>query len=68
MKDYDPSKLVDAPTLLEILFDERSRPTVRWLRKMQADGTIPFIKIGHLVRFEVDEVRKSLRKKGRKTL
>ena len=53
-------KLVDAQGLLEALFDESSRPSLRWLRQMQAQRKIPFVKIGHLVRFDVEKVRKAL--------
>lgn len=55
------SKLVDANGLLEVLFDASSRPSVRWLRQMQAQRIIPYVKIGHLVRFDIDEVREALR-------
>lgn len=54
-------KLVDAHGLLEALFDENSRPSLRYIRKMQAQRRIPYIKLGHLVRFDVDEVREALR-------
>ena len=50
-------KLVDANGLLEALFDEQSRPSLRWLRQMQAQRKIPYVKIGHLVRFDVEKVR-----------
>lgn len=53
-------QLVDAKRLLEILFDEQSRPSSRWLRQMQAQRVIPYYKLGRLVRFDVDEVRKAL--------
>ncbi|MBK1877982.1 hypothetical protein [Pelagicoccus mobilis] len=53
-------KLVDANGLLEVLFDKSSRPSVRWVRQMQAQRKIPYVKIGHLVRFDVDEVRQAL--------
>jgi len=56
-------RLVDGPKLLEVLFDPESRPSLRWLRKMQREKRIPYIKIGHLVRFDVDEVRKALDEK-----
>lgn len=58
--DQNP-KLVDAHGLLEALFDENSRPSLRYIRKMQAQRRIPYIKLGHLVRFDVDEVREALR-------
>lgn len=47
-------KLVDAHGLLDALFDENSRPSLRYIRKMQAQRRIPYIKLGHLVRFDVD--------------
>lgn len=53
-------KLVDAHGLLEALFDEPSRPSLRWLRQMQAQRKIPYVKIGHLVRFDVEKVRQAL--------
>lgn len=53
-------KLVRAERLLEILFEEDSRPSLRWLRQMQAQRKIPYVKIGHLVRFDVDQVRAAL--------
>ena len=54
------AKLVDANGLLEALFDEPSRPSLRWLRQMQAQRKIPYVKIGHLVRFNVEEVQNAL--------
>lgn len=61
----DPSvqespKLVNADGLLEALFDEHSRPSLRWLRQMQSQRKIPYVKIGHLVRFDVQQVRDAL--------
>lgn len=56
-------RLVDGPKLLEVLFDPDSRPSLRWLRKMQREKRIPYIKIGHLVRFDVEEVRRALDEK-----
>ena len=53
-------KLVDAKGLLEALFDEQSRPSSRWLRGLQASRKIPYVKIGRLVRFNVDAVRAAL--------
>ncbi len=53
-------KLVDAPALLEILFEKKSRPSLRWLRNQQADGKIPFAKIGRLVFFDPEQVRAKL--------
>ena len=53
-------QLVDANGLLESLFDEGSRPSVRWVRQMQSQKVIPYYKIGHLIRFDVEEVKKAL--------
>lgn len=59
--DGAPHSLVGAETLLESLFpDERDRPSLRWLRKLQAQRLIPFKKVGRLVRFDVGEVRAAL--------
>jgi hypothetical protein len=55
-----PNKLVDADGLLEALFEEPSRPSLRWLRQMQAQRKIPYVKIGHLVRFDIEKVRAAL--------
>ena len=56
----NPTKLVDAQGLLETLFAEPSRPSIRWIRRLQKQRKIPYVKIGHLVRFDVEEVRKVL--------
>ena len=64
MENYvepEERKLVDAHGLLEALFDEKSRPSLRWVRKMQSQRKFPYYKLGHLVRFDVEEVRKALR-------
>lgn len=55
-----PNQLVRAERLLEILFEEQSRPSTRWLRQMQAQRKIPYVKLGHLVRFSVEQVRAAL--------
>jgi len=60
----DLNKLVDAKTLLEILFEEKSRPSLRWLRGQQKAKAIPFIKWGRLVRFDPEEVAASIAKKN----
>lgn len=66
MKDNlarEEPKLVDAKGLLEALFEEDCRPSLRWLRQMQAQRKIPYIKIGHLVRFNIEDVREALAEK-----
>ena len=51
------SQLVDGKRLLEIVFEESSRPSLRWLRGQQQRRAIPFIKRGRLVFFDPDNVR-----------
>lgn len=53
-------RLVDADGLLDALFEPACRPSIRWLREMQAQRKIPYIKMGHLVRFDITEVQNSL--------
>lgn len=53
-------RLVDAQGLLEALFTPECRPTIRWVRQMQAQRKIPYLKIGHLVRFDVAKVKEAL--------
>jgi hypothetical protein len=38
--------------LLELLFDEASRPSLRWLRDQQKARALPFAKIGRLCFFD----------------
>ena len=62
----DPhNQLVSGKKLLELLFDEESRPTVRWLHNQQKARTIPYVKIGALVFFNPDQVRKTLESRQR---
>lgn len=58
----NPPQLVRGERLLELLFDEYSRPSLRWLRQMQAQRKVPYVKIGRLVRFDVEQVRAALEK------
>jgi hypothetical protein len=53
-------KLVGAEQLLDQLFDQEARPSIRWLRQQTKAKAIPFIRIGHLVFFDVDMVRTAL--------
>ena len=46
------ARYVDAQKLLEILFEESCRPSLRWLRQQQATPKIPSVKIGRLVFFD----------------
>jgi len=46
-------KLVAAHKLLNELFSDGCRPSLRWLRTQTKAKTIPHIKIGHLIFFDV---------------
>ena len=50
-------RLVDAKGLLEILFAENCRPSLRWLRTQQKRRAIPSCRIGRLVFFDPDACR-----------
>jgi hypothetical protein len=61
MKKLSPEALVGAETLLEQLFPvKRDRPSVKWLKRQQSARVIPFLKIGHFVRYNVADVRAAL--------
>ena len=59
-------KLRDAKGLLETLFDESCRPSLRWLRTQQKRRAIPSCRIGRLVFFDPDAVRAALNGRGPK--
>lgn len=53
-------KLVTATQLLDQLFDPEARPSLRWLRTQTKAKAIPYVRIGHLVFFDVEIVRTAL--------
>ena len=53
-------KLLNAQQLLDQLFDAESKPSLRWLREQTRARAIPFVRIGHLVFFDLDIVRSVL--------
>jgi len=66
-KDKEPSTMIEAPPryvaapkLLEMLFDDDCRPSLRWFREKQAARKIPFVKIGRLVFFDPPAVKAAL--------
>ena len=61
-----PNRLVDASQLLEILFEENSRPCVRWLREQTRARSIPYLKIGRLIFFDPVNVKAHLDAKAQK--
>ena len=46
------ARYVSAPKLLELLFEEDCRPSLRWLREQQTRRKIPSVKLGRLVFFD----------------
>lgn len=56
-------KLVNAKTLLLLLWDAPSRPSLRWLREQQARRTLPYVKLGARVWFLPSAVRRCLQDK-----
>lgn len=53
-------KLVGANQLLDELFTPECKPSLRWLRTQTKARSIPHIRIGHLVFFDVAMVRAAL--------
>lgn len=53
-------KLTDARGLLEEVFAERGRPSLRWLRQQQKRKAIPYVKVAGKVFFDPAVVRKAL--------
>jgi hypothetical protein len=57
-------KLVGAQELLNELFSDGCRPSLRWLRTQTAAKAIPHVRIGHLVFFDVGMLRRTWRLQG----
>jgi hypothetical protein len=57
-------KLVNARQLLDEVFTPECRPSVRWLRSQTKAKTIPHVRIGRLVFFDVEMVRLALASKN----
>lgn len=53
-------KLVSAEQLLEQLFAPECKPSLRWLRTQTKAMSIPHVRIGHLVFFDMELVRTAL--------
>jgi hypothetical protein len=53
-------KLVNADQLLEALFTPEARPSKRWIREQTNRRSIPFVRIGRLIFFDVELVRAHL--------
>lgn len=62
----DPNELALVPgevLLAKLWPDEETRPTLRWLRKMTATRSLPFVKLGSRVWFDAGRVRRHLDRK-----
>lgn len=57
------AKLVNAHTLLDILFDDRSRPSLRSLRTWTKNRVIPCVRCGGLVFYDAEQVKIALAKR-----
>lgn len=57
-------KLVSAEKLLDQVFDENCKPSIRWLRTQTKAKAIPFVRIGHLIFFDVEMVKAALAAKN----
>ena len=49
-------QMVSAERLLELLWEESSRPALRWLRTQQKRRAVPFTRIGRRVWFTPSQV------------
>lgn len=56
------TKLVDAEKLLELVWEQDCRPSLRWLRAQTYRRMIPSHPVGRLVFYDPDEVRRALLK------
>jgi hypothetical protein len=57
-------KLVNAEELLDEIFAPDCRPSLRWLRSQTKAKSIPHVRIGRLVFFDVEMVRAALAAKN----
>lgn len=57
------SVLLNGESLLKLLFpDQKTRPSVFWLKKMRQKKVIPFYRVGKRVFFNAEGVRAALEK------
>ncbi len=62
-KRTSPGGFVDAEGLRKMLWPDPScRPSLRWIRTLQARRAIPFLKLAGKVYFEPERVRAALRR------
>jgi hypothetical protein len=64
IKQPPTAKLVNKAQLLAELFEESSRPSMRWLDYQIAARRIPFVKLGAKIFFSPPDVRTALERKN----
>ena len=63
-RPFQTQNLFDAKGLLEALWpNPQSRPSMRWLRKQQAVGALPYVKWGRRVFFDLEEVTRTIKRR-----
>lgn len=50
-------RLCDTPTMLQEIFPDNCRPSIRWVHQQTANRKIPFIRLSGKILFDLDEVR-----------
>ena len=58
--DRGTTKLLNANALLETLFDEKCRPSMRSLRTWTANRIIPCVRLGGLIFYDPEQVKAAL--------
>ena len=59
-----PTRYVNAQRMLEELFEEDSRPSIRWVRTMCSSRKIPFVRFGGKICFDCAAVQAHFAAKG----
>ena len=60
------NKLVDIDRLVEIIFDEKSAPSKRFLMQQKAEGNLPHFKMGRRVFYDPEQVFEHITTRGQK--
>jgi regulator of extracellular matrix RemA (YlzA/DUF370 family) len=61
----EKTKLVDIDRLVEIIFDEKSAPSKRFLMQQKAQGNLPHFKMGRRVFYDPIEVLNHITNSGK---
>jgi len=60
------NKLVDIDRLVEIIFDEKSAPSKRFLMQQKAHGNLPHFKMGRRVFYDPEQVFEHITSQSKK--